>query len=384
MTFLVLMSLAAILALMDTPALVKIAAFFHLRFRDVGWLLALYLLGYSFGQLFFAPFSIKWGRKKTLYAGLLLTIIASLSAGTSEFLHTFSLLMIARFFQGFGASSGHVMAFAIIQDVFDEHKSKEALSISLLGVLILPFTGIVVGGIILQYYHWSYIYYFSALYAALILFWIRKLPETTLPLPHLKYFSLLKPYVALIRQKRILLFSLLVGFMLALYYVFAEAAPVLGLHLMKLTALEYSLWNLVSIIGLKLGAVVVSIFSKKMKALTMIRLGWATMFLSALIILAFFLLDIIRPETFFLPMMFFFIGLVMIWVNGTTLTFEGSAEKAHVAALMSLINLWIGVLSLVLLTLLKIAHPLLLPLVFLSILIVVWIELALIRRLGLG
>ena len=65
--------------------------------------ISLYVLGLALGQLVWGPLSDRWGRRPALLGGLALFTMASLVCMASSGL---SLLVCARFVQGFGGAAG--------------------------------------------------------------------------------------------------------------------------------------------------------------------------------------------------------------------------------------------------------------------------------------
>src|SRR5690606_34716004 len=84
-----------------------------------------YLLGFSFGQLFWGPLSDRYGRKLPLLCGLIIFIIGAAGCALS----TDAWQMIGwRVVQAIGASSAVVLARAMVRDLFAGDQAARMLS----------------------------------------------------------------------------------------------------------------------------------------------------------------------------------------------------------------------------------------------------------------
>jgi len=89
-----LISLASMGAVLFTPGIPAIIKFFQISVGDAQFALTLFLVGYALGQVLYSPFANRFGRKPTLYVGLLIAILGSLLSALSSPLHSYSLLRL--------------------------------------------------------------------------------------------------------------------------------------------------------------------------------------------------------------------------------------------------------------------------------------------------
>ncbi len=80
---------------------------------NISWVLSFSLLGLAAAQLFYGPFSDRFGRKPVLLFGLLLYTFASAQVMSTD---SFSWLLLGRFIQAMGACSAITSALAIARD----------------------------------------------------------------------------------------------------------------------------------------------------------------------------------------------------------------------------------------------------------------------------
>src|SRR5690554_6290954 len=98
---------------MYLPGFPEIARDLDTSISDIQWTLTSYLVGIAIGQLFYGPLLDKFGRKKPLYMGLAIYILASIACAFTPSVDHFILM---RFFQALGGCVGMVAAQALVRD----------------------------------------------------------------------------------------------------------------------------------------------------------------------------------------------------------------------------------------------------------------------------
>src|ERR1700712_1594573 len=74
-----------------------------------------YFIGISLGQLLYGPLLDRFGRKKPLYVGLVVYIVASLGCSITR---SSEMLIFMRLLQALGSCAGMVAARALVRDLF--------------------------------------------------------------------------------------------------------------------------------------------------------------------------------------------------------------------------------------------------------------------------
>src|SRR3990167_2608751 len=105
-TMLLMISFASVNALLFTPALPDIAAYFAITHDTAQLTISWYLIGYAVGQLLYGPLANRFGRKPAIYGGIILQIISSLICVSAGTFHNFSILVIGRLLLAFGSGVG--------------------------------------------------------------------------------------------------------------------------------------------------------------------------------------------------------------------------------------------------------------------------------------
>lgn len=138
--------------------------------------LAAFFIGLALGQALYGPLADRYGRKRPLYLGLSLYIVAS--AGCA-FAPTIEALIGLRFLQALGGCAGIVIARAMVRDLFDHRDSARVFSLLTLVLGVAPILAPLAGGYIVTYLGWRVIFWFlSAFGVACLIAAITALPET--------------------------------------------------------------------------------------------------------------------------------------------------------------------------------------------------------------
>lgn len=120
-----------------------------------------------------------WGRKRTLQAGIVVFIVASLVGGLGQ---NTAMLIVARAVQGIGAAMAAPNALALIATTFESRKMRDtALSLygamSGIGIVI----GLVLGGVLTDLLDWRWVFFINVPIGLLVLTGSRTLVAAT---PH--------------------------------------------------------------------------------------------------------------------------------------------------------------------------------------------------------
>ncbi len=141
---------------MYLPALPMMADEYHVNTQTIANTLGAYFLGLAFGQIVYGPLSDRYGRKPLLYWGLGIYIIASFCCAIAP---NETALLIFRVLQALGGCAGVVIARAAIRDRLNMTESAKVFSTMLLALGLAPILAPILGALLIQYFHWSSIFY---------------------------------------------------------------------------------------------------------------------------------------------------------------------------------------------------------------------------------
>ncbi|WP_311406887.1 MFS transporter [Liquorilactobacillus uvarum] len=153
------LTLAMFMGVLDSTivnmALPKIQNHFHTTLTGVSWISTIYVLALSIFMITSAKLADQYGRKKIMLIGLL---IFTFFSGACVWAPTLLWLIIFRFFQGLGGA----MITPIVMPIGIELVGKEKMPLvaSIVGAVtgLAAAGGPPLGGLIIQYLHWDWIF----------------------------------------------------------------------------------------------------------------------------------------------------------------------------------------------------------------------------------
>ncbi|MWD29800.1 Bcr/CflA family efflux MFS transporter [Aquicoccus sp. SCR17] len=137
--------------------------------NKVQLIITLFMLGMGLGTLFVGPISDAVGRKPVILGGAALYIASALVAWQSRSLEV---LLIARFFQGMGASGPRVVTLAVVRDLFDGRDMARIMSFVLTVFTLVPAIAPLMGSGIIALAGWRAIFLAFVLFSVISTAWI--------------------------------------------------------------------------------------------------------------------------------------------------------------------------------------------------------------------
>jgi DHA1 family bicyclomycin/chloramphenicol resistance-like MFS transporter len=135
--------------------------------------------GFAVGQLFYGPVSDSAGRKRPIYAGLIIFAVGSVLAMAAT---SFTVMLVGRVLQGFGAAAPRIVVIALVRDQYDGRAMARIMSF-VLGVFVLvPMLAPAIGQAILLVGSWRMIFAMLLALAIIVSVWFAiRQPETLAP-----------------------------------------------------------------------------------------------------------------------------------------------------------------------------------------------------------
>ncbi|WP_440618042.1 MFS transporter [Cysteiniphilum sp. 6C5] len=133
------LSIASVSAVMLTPALPQIGKFYTLDTSSLSWFVGIFLFGYVFGQLIYAPLANRFGRLKAIRFGFIINLTGLIICyiATTNILSSYSLLLLGRVITALGSSAGLACTFTLVNELLDETQAKKAISYSMLSFMLV-------------------------------------------------------------------------------------------------------------------------------------------------------------------------------------------------------------------------------------------------------
>jgi DHA1 family bicyclomycin/chloramphenicol resistance-like MFS transporter len=224
---------------MYLPAFPQIANDLHTSIGNVALTVSTYFLGFAVGQILYGPLLDRFGRKRPLYTGLILYIIATIGCTTSGTIET---LLIMRFIQALSGCVASVAAMAMVRDFFPVEQSARIISLLVLILGASPLLAPTAGSFIVTAWGWHYVFVVLAAIAFIMLL----LVFFFLPEGHkqdktisLKPKPILNGFKVILFEPRFYVFALAGTFSFSGLFVYVADSPAIFMDYFHLSAKAY-------------------------------------------------------------------------------------------------------------------------------------------------
>ena len=241
-TILILGALAALAPFsidMYLPGFKSIAKDLNTDVPSVSLSLATFFIGISAGQLLYGPLLDKFGRKKPLYFGLLLYILACLSC---VFVTSIDQLIVLRFIQAIGCCAATVAAIAMVRDLFTVEESPKVFASLMLVNAVSPMLAPTAGGYLITVLGWKSVFVFLGIMAILMAlasrFWLKE-SYTPDPKYSLKPKSILSNFYVVIKDPSFYTYALISAITFSGLFAYVSSSPIVFMDIYKVTETGY-------------------------------------------------------------------------------------------------------------------------------------------------
>ncbi len=170
-----LVAYAAVATDLYLPALPAIVDEFNVSEAQGQLTLSLFMLGMAVGQLFFGPLSDFYGRLPVVTVGTIFFIATSVACAAAP---SMEFMWVTRFIQGLAASSGPVIARAIVSDRYHGPRAAQVMSMLGAAMAVIPLIAPTIGSWILVVFDWRATYLALAVFAIAVLMGLRQFQES--------------------------------------------------------------------------------------------------------------------------------------------------------------------------------------------------------------
>jgi DHA1 family bicyclomycin/chloramphenicol resistance-like MFS transporter len=225
---------------MYLPAFDQVAHTFGVSTKVIALTISSYFIGMALGPVFYGPLLDRYGRKKPLYAGLGLFILASIACVCAQHINT---LIAWRFIQACGGCVAGIASLAMVRDFFPAEECARILSRLFLFIAVSPLLAPSIGGIVALTVGWQSVFFIlAAVAAALIALMYFYLPEGHTPDASisLKPLPILREYFAILKHPRFIVYTLSGAFSFAGLFTYVAGSPLIFMDGFHLSAHTYS------------------------------------------------------------------------------------------------------------------------------------------------
>jgi MFS transporter, DHA1 family, multidrug resistance protein len=294
------------------PALTGMAEGLGTDFATAQLTLSSYLFATAIALLVHGPLSDKFGRRPIVLIGIVVYVLASIVCVVAT---SIWIVILGRVLQGVGAAAGFALGRAIVRDLYDREKAASMLGYITMGFSTVPMVTPLVGGLISDHFGWRLIFVFIATvsFILLVLVWLW-LPETRKPMAAGEVRpGFFQSFRILARIPAFWAYTLNLGFMVAVFFIFLGGTPFVATTLMGMSGTEFGIYFAFVPMGFFVGNWVTARLATRLGIGMMIR-GGNFLAMVAGIISAFLLgSGWLHPFALFAPM------YLMGFANGLTM-----------------------------------------------------------------
>ena len=294
------------------PALPVIKQKFYVT-NDVAQLtLSLSMLAIAIGTLVYGPLSDKFGRKRVMLVGIVITIFGSIVCFVAD---SIMLLISGRFIQAFGGAVGLVLARAIVRDVYGPEEAARVIATLVMVMVVLPMMSPALGGELMQRFGFESVFIVIALASAIaFVFLFLWLPETLAkPVPFEGVKSMLMTFSKLFASRVFCGYAFCVTFVSVVFFSFISAAPEIMVSVLKRPPTEYGYYFIMIPAGFMTGNYVARHYGRTISIDNMIAIGASIGVFGIILALLLQTLGMSSPVALFLPI------ALAVFGNGITL-----------------------------------------------------------------
>jgi len=290
---------------MYLPAFPDIARGLHTTVANVTLSLSSFFIGISFGQLLYGPLLERFGRKKPLYAGLCIYLIASIGCALAGSVNA---LIVLRLLQALGGCVGMVAARAMVRDLFEVKDNAKVFSMLMLVVAVSPIIAPTLGGYLTSALGWRSVFIALIIVDIIVItsaYFL--LPESKGPNPNfsLRPGAIIKNFSGVITHPQFYTFALTAAISASGLYAYIGGSPHVFMELFHVTEKQYG-WIFALIAMGLIGAsqvnslllrtytsaqlIRVALFCQSIVGITMVcltLLGWSDLFVTIFLIFLF-------------------------------------------------------------------------------------------------
>ena len=331
---------------MYLPGFSGIAKDLNTTVAKVSMSLSSYFIGISAGQLLYGPLLDRFGRKKPLFIGLMVYILASLGCVYVTDIDSFIFL---RFIQAIGSCAATVASVAMVRDLFPVKDIPKVFSLLMLVLGLSPMLAPTIGGYVTEDYGWHMVF------LILMCMGIAILVASQLGLPNsykpdtsisLKPKPIISNFLKVLKEPQFYTYAFTGSIAFSGLFTYVAASPIVFMDIYDVDAKTYG-WIFafmsVSFIG---SSQLNSLLLKKFSSEQMIFAALITQSVISIVFLVLSLNNLLGLyET--IIMLFLFLGCLGISNPNTAgLTMAPFAKNAGSAsALMGAIQLGLGALA---------------------------------------
>lgn len=331
---------------MYLPGFPSIAADLHTTVARVALSLSSFFIGISAGQLLYGPLLDRFGRKRPIYTGLSIYILASIGCAMCT---SVDALIALRFVQAIGGCAGMVASRAMVRDLFPVEENAKIFSMLMLVIGVSPIIAPTLGGYVTAALGWHSIFIILTVMTVMILAAVHfALPESRKPDLSVSLLPapIVKGFLLVLKDPQFYTYAFTGAVSAAGLYAYISGSPHVFMELYRVTERQYG-WIFAGIaLGLIICSQLNSILLRRFKSEQIIRVALFFQSLTGLSLLLGTIFQLLGLYSTIFFILLFLSCQGFVFPNSSALSMAPFSKNAGSAsALMGGIQLAVGAIT---------------------------------------
>lgn len=281
---------------MILPAIPSLAKSWNISLSVINLNLVFFFVTYGLFLLIYGPISDRFGRRRPLLIGLAVYIVTSL---LGAFVSGAPMLIGIRMLQAAGAAAGSSISMAMTKDIFVGPERERILAYMAVIMGLAPMLAPVIGGWILLYLSWHWIFLMEAFMGIIAIFGVLRFPETLPEVSETPLSKVMNTYGKLLLNPSYLIMVLVVSVSFFPLFSFIAGSSAIYINEFGMSEQKYSYFFAFNALALMIGAFFCLRLIRKVSSRHLMTIGFAGVFLGGVLLL---FMGQHGPWSFALPM----------------------------------------------------------------------------------
>lgn len=281
---------------MILPAIPSLAKSWNVSLSLINLNLVFFFVTYGLFLLFYGPISDRFGRRRPLLVGIAVYIVTSL---LGAFVSSAPMLIGTRILQAAGAAAGSSISMAMTKDIFIGQERERILAYIAVIMGLAPMLAPVIGGWILLYLSWHWIFFMEALMGIVAMFGVLRFPETLPVVSETPLSQVMNTYGRLLLNPSYMIMVLVMSVSFFPLFSFIAGSSAIYINEFGLSEQKYSYFFAFNALALMIGAFSCLRLIRSVNSKHLMTIGFAGVFLGGIFLL---FMGKHGPWSFALPM----------------------------------------------------------------------------------
>ena len=317
---------------MYLPSFLSLTTAFNTDIAHVQFTLSIFMIGFAIGQIFYGPFSDKYGRRPVLLVSLGIYMLGTV---TCIFAPNIEMLILGRLLQAFGGSGSIVLGRTIVRDMLKGEAAGKMLATMGFILGFMPMIAPILGGFLENNFGRQSNFYIFLVYAIiLILLVVYKLPETVPKKTTAKLTpsTFVKIYNGLLENAVYRYFILRMSLSYAGIFAFISGSSYYFQTHFELSPQQFSFAFAASVLGYLTGTLLGVRFITRFGIYKLIFIGALSQIVGGLLMFGLHISGTFHVAQLVVPMILYLIGAGIIMPHAMAGSMHDFPEKAGAAS----------------------------------------------------